>query len=117
MNKEDYVSLEAAKLLKEKRYNCICDSLYTLEGLLRFRSIPDNFNRLTAYSCPSLYESQKWIRETQKIHICVDFNASGWYCRLYDIPYGEFILQTEGYKDSYEEALNAGILEALKLIE
>lgn len=61
MNTEDYVSLEVAKLLKEKGYCLPCDSFYTLEGFIKFRSIADNFNRLTAYSRPTLYEAQKWL--------------------------------------------------------
>lgn len=59
MRREDYVSFEVAKLLKENMYHWPCDSLYTLEGFIKFRSIADNFNRLTAYSRPTLYEAQK----------------------------------------------------------
>ena len=125
MNKEDYVSLEVAKLLKEKGYCWPCDSFYTLKGLIQFRSIADNFNRLTAYSRPALYEAQKWLRLTHGIHVypsvylskdddenCLymvesyKYNGSCWE---------SFELNTIKY-DTYEEALNAGIFEALKLI-
>lgn len=37
MNTEDYVSLEVAKLLKEKGYCLPCDSFYTLEGFIGTR--------------------------------------------------------------------------------
>lgn len=122
MNKEDYVSLEVAKLLKEKGYNYITESFYLKKGnvgmmspiaqqqMIKYGFLKDSYPRIT------LYEAQKWLRGKHQIHICVDFNASGWYCRLYEISYGEFILQTDGYEKSCEEALNAGILEALKLI-
>lgn len=119
MNKEDYVTLEVAKLLKRKGFDEECELAYETDeepAKLVVHCMPNHRLHNTDYACPILYEAQKWLRETKKIHICVDFNASGWYCRLYDILYGEFILQTGGYKDSYEETLNVGILEALKLI-
>lgn len=119
MNKEDYVSLEVAKLLKEKEYDEECGLAISINSREGQRFISHRTNSLLPRdicSKPNLYEAQKWLRNKHKIHICVDFNASGWYCRLYEIIYGEFILQTEGYKDSYEEALNAGILGALRLI-
>lgn len=118
MDKEDYVSLECAKLLKEKGYCWPCGTFYTLEGFIKFRSIADNFNRLTAYSRPTLYEAQKWLR------------GRGYYVEvgIYEKYVWAFVVY--GYDDecclsmvfsekrynTYEEALSAGIIEALKLI-
>lgn len=123
MNKEDYVSLEVAKLLKEKGYSWPCDSFYTLDGFIQFRTIADNFNRLTAYSRPCLYEAQKWLRVKHNIHIVVDNFASGYGVFLYKADNGTRLTDLAdrgpnegGCWDSYEEALNAGIFEALKLI-
>lgn len=123
MNKEDYVSLEVAKLLKGKGYCLPCNSFYTLEGFIKFRSIADNFNRLTAYSRPALYEAQKWLREKHNIHVVIDNNACGYGWFLYKADNGTRISEYAeegpndgGCWDTYEEALNAGILEALKLI-
>lgn len=123
MNKEDYVSLEVAKLLKEKGYCWPCNSLYTLEGFIKFRTIDDNFNRLTAYSRPTLYEAQKWLRTKHNIHIVIDNCACGYGWFLYKADNGTRIEDYEecgpndgGCWDNYEEALSAGILEALKLI-
>lgn len=123
MRREDYVSFEVAKLLKEKGYCWPSDSFYTLEGLIKFRSIADNFNRLTAYSRPCLYDAQKWLRTKYNIHVMMGNNASGYYWALNKADNGTFIYD---YNDSgpndgscwdtYEEALNAGILETLKLI-
>lgn len=124
MKMEDYVTLEAAKLLKEKGYSWPCDSFYTLKGLIQLRSIADNFNRLTAYSRPALYEAQKWLRTEHNIHIVIDNDASGYYWHLYKANNGTSILHCSyngpndgGCWDNYEEALSAGILESLKLIQ
>lgn len=118
MNKEDYVSLEVAKLLKEKGYCWPCNSFYTLEGLIKFRTIADNFNRLTAYSRPALYEAQKWLIG-KDIYVSVDVYGDGQWmptlCEFGREKYN-FIPLDVSREKTYEEALNAGILEALKLI-
>ena len=119
MNKEDYVSLECAKLLKEKGYCWPCGTFYTLEGFIKFRSIADNFNRLTAYSRPTLYEAQKWLREKHNLFIEITYMHGNYY--IYSI----LTIPTHDYigidcvrinSDNYEQCLNAGIIEALKLI-
>ena len=120
MNTEDYVSLEVAKLLKEKGYCWPCGSFYTLEGFIRFRSIPDNFNRLTAYSRPALYEAQKWLRSVKGLHVEVIYMSEDyWLYEILTLTYHYLI----GFNDrknvkynSYEEALSAGVFEALNLI-
>lgn len=99
MDEKDYVLFEVAKKLEEKGFKPRGVYLWDRGMLL-----------------PTLYEAQKWIREKKGIHITLDFCKSGWYCILYKFPEGEFILQTDEYKSSYEEALNDGILETLKLI-
>lgn len=123
MRREDFVSFELAKLLKEKGYCWMCDSFYTLDGRTRFRIIPDDFNRLTAYSRPCFYDVQKWLRKEHNIHIVIDNSASGYGWFLYKADNGTRIIDYAddspndgGCWDSYEEALSAGILEALKLI-
>lgn len=121
MKMEDYVTLDVAKLLKEKGYCWPCDSFYTLKGLIKFRSIVDNFNRLTAYSRPTLYEAQKWLREKFNIHLdtkilCFDKakQKADYICDIHSLNTREY-KETKIY-NSYEEALSAGILESLKLI-
>ena len=123
MRREDYVSFEVAKMLKENMYHWPCDSLYTLEGILKYRTIPDDFNRLTAYSRPCLYDAKKWLRTKYNIHVMIGNNASGYYWALNKADNGTFICDYNdsgpndgGCWDTYEEALNAGILETLKLI-
>lgn len=160
MNKEDYVSLEVAKLLKEKGFDWLCDSMYANnyrvrdEILEKYPGLSDdgyqdlmkkfggefeenevygnyieplwiqcknndfyrNMYRYMIYARPTLYEAQKWLRNKHVTHIVIDFNCKGWYFRIYDIKESHCILGSENYFETYEEALNAGILETLKLI-
>ena len=127
MNKEDYVSMEVARLLKEKGYDEDCNILVAEE----YWSF--NKGKLTCVDkdrefCPfpTLYEAQKWLRETHNIHIVV----SSHYSRKYEIIEYEYRIATyldflgkpfkwresKDYYEIYEQCLNAGILEALKLI-
>lgn len=74
--KEDYVSFEVAKLLKEKEFNWDCITYYV-------SSEPDNvqysmfFENNTTWekrccSAPTLQMACKWLREEKKsLHICV----------------------------------------------
>lgn len=140
MNKEDYVSLEVAKLLKEKRFNEYCGAYYHLnwedmteEECFEVAPNHDFRNKDNGYrvGAPTLYEAQKWLRETHLIHIdvgmCGDYStdadgnkAAEWEFWTFDMYYTtnftNHIYNCKGEYNTYEEALNAGILEALKLI-
>lgn len=117
MNKEDYVSFEVAKLLKEKGFNEPCFSQYTKTGSIWNCQAPENFNESEGcYSRPSLYEAQKWIRDKQDFHIEICKQSDGWYLYIYDISIETYITECTNSNSSYEEALNRGIKEALKLI-
>lgn len=123
MNEEDYVSLEVAKLLKEKGFNEPCLSEYTVSGAIWRSDLPVNYNEYgNEWSRPSLYEAQKWLREKHNIHLvtqCVCYHRPthhyDYKCEIYSLD------SNRGYKaadirSTYEETLNLGILEALKLI-
>lgn len=137
MNKEDYVSMEVAKLLKEKGFNEKCNHYWWRH---------DNETRLDSYNfrftkewievnnncydevllAPTLYEAVKWLREKHNIHVVV----SPHYSRMYDVIEHEYMIATyfdflekpfkwrksKEYYMKYEQCLNDGILEALKLI-
>lgn len=124
---KDYVSLEVAKLLKEKGYDKDCNTFIVGEDW-RFNKVEltcvDKDREL--YSCPTLYEAAKWLRETHDIHIVV----SPHYSRKYEIIEYEYRIATyfdflekpfkwrksKEYYEIYEQCLNNAILEALKLI-
>ena len=92
---EELVTLETAKLLKEK-------------------------GMFTDIEFPPKSVAQKWIRETKNLHIGISYMYENYW--LYDIltiPTHDLI----GLSDrpifrynTYEEALEAGLQEALKLI-
>lgn len=124
---EDYVPYEAAKLLKEKEFEWRChacydydkpDKLVFLEGISNPCSI--------IYAAPTPYIAQKWLRETKGIYIWVEpVIGHRWTVSFCDLnvcaeerDWIERELHKDGYPiyDSYEDALNAGILETLKLI-
>lgn len=120
MNKGDYVSLEVAKLLKERGFDEECYlaiGVNFYEGRYIARSKNSQLPR-DIYSKPSLYEAQKWLREKRSMEVSVAYcrNRASWYywaglltCTDEEVKFG-FNFQ------SYVKALNAGILEALKLI-
>ena len=121
MGKEDYVSLEVAKMLKEKEFDIPCLSQYTRSGSIWNCQDPENFNESEyCYSRPTLYEAQKWLRDTICIHIeIVYMYGNYWIYDLLTIPAHDLIGLTDRDNvkyESYEEALSAGILEVLELI-
>lgn len=137
MNKEDYVSLEVAKLLKEKGFDYATLYYYEKNGKLGMMNL-DAQSQMRKhgymndiYPRPTLYEAAKWLRNKHKLHIdvgmCGDYatDADGnkvaeWDFWTFDIYYTEnfshHIFDCFGQYDTYEEALNEGILEVLKLI-
>lgn len=127
MNEENYVSFEVAKLLKEKGFKELCLFQYTESGAIWRCDLPVNYNEYeNEWSCPSLYEAQKWLREELNIFIVI----VPYYSRKYEIVEYEYriatyfdLLEKQGkrikskeYYEKYEECMNAAILEALKLI-
>lgn len=118
--REQLISFETAKLAKEKGF-FYKGMMYRKGGTL---SDGKGFmSNLDLYSAPTQSLLQKWLREKHKIHCLADCNAVGW---------AWFIETTEGthiksgdYKapipesgrwETYEEALEAGLKEALNLI-
>lgn len=92
---EELVTLETAKLLKEK-------------------------GMFTDIEFPPKSVAQKWIRETKNLHIEISYMYENyWTYDILTIPIHDLI----GLSDrpiirynTYEEALEAGLQEALKLI-
>ena len=121
---EDYVSLEVAKLLKEKGFDWFCEKRYIENDEHDYE--PDGkvlvYVGFIYYKKPTLYMAQKWLREEKEIHIMNDVCASGYYAVLWKTN-GTFIKTMAdkgpndgGVWDTYEQCLNDAILEALKLI-
>jgi hypothetical protein len=118
---EELVTLETAKLLKEKGFNEYCKDVISDKGLMMetiFRTskdLPKSF-----YSCPMQSIAQKWLRETKYLHIEISYMYENyWIYDILTIPNHDLVGLSDRpiihYK-SYEEALEAGLVECLKLI-
>lgn len=124
MTKEDYVSLEVAKMMKEKGFNEKCRYVYNTDHIgITIEKINSELPN-GCFSMPTLYEAQKWLWYNYNI------NVSVFILSPFKEPYKFlFIIQRcketkDDYSNiisskpisNYEEALKYGILEALKLI-
>lgn len=128
MTEENYVSLEVAELLKDKGFNEDCNRAYYIEDpdiAPLFYGSFSNYGELyiSGYiAAPTLYEAQKWLRENHKIYVLsLPTKVCGktiWYYQIAKDIFDDAIYGHVSDDDckNYEEALNAGILEALKLI-
>jgi hypothetical protein len=147
---EELVTLETAKLLKEKGFDERTLYAYKNDGTLykdgdRIKMyyntlpVPELCEKylfcngtclhcnLSTYliSSPPQSVAQKWLRETKNLHICV-YNCAYGYGYGYEISKADngthiacstYKRTNDGGKwGTYEEALEAGLQEALKLI-
>lgn len=130
MIQEEFVTLETAKLLKEKGFNWKCEHLIDRNNIIRRYDSPQSMSCCTEiddepveFLCPVLYVAQKWLRETKNLHICIYNCACGYGYEISKADNGTHITSSvyEGPNDGgkwdiYEEALEAGIKKCLKLI-
>lgn len=121
MKQEDYVTIEVAKLLKEKGYNEKCSSLYLsnatfIEDMYSCKDFEKKIEN-GFYDAPILSQAAKWLREEHNIHIDVRVGWTSWMFDIYTIDsLHHFDVEDNREYSSYEEALNKGIKEALKII-
>lgn len=125
---EEIIKFETAKLTKEKGFDEITDAVYTPSGKLS-DGMSDNFwNSQRIYpdmqwaAAPKQSLLQRWLREKHNLHLAVEFFIGGgtgfsevYSCEVYNLT-KSFGLCDFVY-DTYEEALEAGLLAALKLIK
>lgn len=76
------------------------------------------------YHFPTQSFAQKWLRETKNMHIAIVRNACGYGYDICKADNGTHIADgvfdgpnDGGQWDTYEEALEAGIQKALKIME
>lgn len=113
---EDYVSLEVAKLLKEKGFNEPTWTRYEDGNEVIFGDKYDwNNSPMGQTSAPTLQMAMKWLRETFNIHIVPkrDFYGGFYTGRIYDgrrelTADKEDYIACAGY-GTYEEAANVAI--------
>lgn len=121
---EELVTLETAKLLKEKGFNEYCKNVIDIDNILSETLYRTNGNLpKKCFSLPTQSIAQRWLRETKNIHICVYNCACGYGYEISKVDNGTHIASSAykgtndgGEWDTYEEALETGIRESLKLI-
>ena len=124
--KDELISFETAKLAKEKGFNEYCKYVHdTFDNIEEWDDGDEKHknsykNASVYYSAPTQSLLQKWLREVHGIYIDVKIDTIG----IRNDKYAKRVykLETEiplfNYKyQKYEEALEAGLQEALKLIK
>lgn len=110
---EELVTLETAKMLREKGFQQrkYLINVSTLHHCYKYLSVPPQS------------VAQKWLRETKNLHIEIYRNACGYGYTIVKANNGTWMEDDDskgpndgGKWDTYEEALEAGLQEALKLI-
>ena len=144
--KENIISFPVAKLAKEKGFDEPCIDTYKDVELYKHKAKRYNssFNtewreeliknsamsnaKIARYSAPTQSLLQKWLRDVHNLYPFAWCNASGWgwelektngtHISIMDIDGDVEGTEPEsGMFKSYEEALEAGLQEALKLIK
>lgn len=77
---EELVTLETAKLLREKGFNEYCKDIIKEDNNRIMQSVFRTNKNLPkmCYSRPAQSIAQKWLRETKNIHICIYNCACGY---------------------------------------
>ena len=127
---EDLVGIEVAKLAKQKGFNIRTIKGFDLIGLdinisniyRKIRpEVPLNFNNHKAYSRPTQALLKKWLREIHNIQVYVHPYSLNQNHKMvggigfYEVVVDKAVTTWSGY-NTYEEALEVGLLEALKLL-
>jgi hypothetical protein len=118
---EELVTLETVKLLRKKGFNEYCKNVIDINNIPRetLYRINDDLPK-QCFSQPTQSITQKWLREIKNLHIEIFYmRGDYWVYRILTIPEHDIIELPNRpflhYK-SYEEALEAGLQEALELI-
>ena len=129
--KEQLVSYKLAKLAKEKGFNWKCLYFYCMNSTCNHIDTPteysfkvnanfdseDNFGYGKTWSAPTLAFLQQWLREEHNVKLAIIFRenmSSGieswdWLIKGQEVVYRQY--------KTYELALEAGLIEGLKLIK
>lgn len=125
MIKEDYVSFEVAKLLKEKGFDWDCITYYVdyEPNDVKYSMLFENNTtwEKRCYSAPTHQMVCKWLREVYHWHIAIERGPIGYHINITSVPNGIVCYITpeitgNRYVNIYEEAVEAALkytLEAL----
>ena len=130
--KEELISFETAKLAKDKGFNWKVSLHYESNGDRFFDKVECNFNNVELIcSAPTQSLLQKWLREVHNIIVTskpyqddvsnetdedIEFQTL-WENEILDVKDSYNIFSDYTFYHSYEEALEIGLYQALKLIK
>ena len=123
LTEKDYCDYETCVALKESGFNEYCsgymDSLCKTFIETRYLKRWNSTKRsdFEVFSCPSLYEAQKWLREERHIEVVVlsiRMTGAPYYFQVYTEDY---VTTDDNNYNSYEEALSEGVKEAVKILK
>ena len=125
MIEESYVSFDTAKMLKEAGFRELTKTHYSNSGQIWETAMPDDYNDdFNCNTCnrPTQALAARWLREKHKIHVGADMAYSKLVAEkwIYQIRFTDSIgnpYKCVGWFNDYEEALEAGLQEAIKLIK
>ena len=115
MIEESFVSFDTAKLLKEVGFNVPCEKWYGESGFF----MSGNYKEC---KCPTQALAARWLRDVHGIHIFSNyfFEDGTWFYVIVDLKESDEVRAISPDIRSYqsnEEALEAGLQEAIKLIK
>jgi len=115
---EQLVSFETAKLAKEKGVDFNVEKIYNQNGILvtvfADKSFVENNNW---YLAPTQSLLQKWLREIHNIHVYARLGEGDVYYTFYFKNGDESSVNELWDFDTYENALEEGLKEGLKIIK
>lgn len=117
---DDYVSFETARLLKEAGFDWPCEKWFELKDGTPVEWGADarcNWNiSKDDYSRPTLSLAAKWLRKKNNIYVEVIRKFTCWKFSLINLNLVCIIKLTAGSFNTYEEALEEGLKEALEFL-
>ena len=121
MIEESYVSFDTARMLKEVGFRELTKTHYSNRGQVWETALPADYNDdFNCNTCnrPTQALAARWLREAHNILIILNPTLDGWMLDLFDLKKHSYILcNQDTFTNSYEASLEAGLLEAIKLIK
>lgn len=128
MIKEQYISLDTARMLKDASFNVPCRRHYTKSGSTWETAVPetiDDSKSCTWFPCPTQALAARWLREVHRIVVDVAYipphvgrDVWQYFVGGMDdmVLLGDYEPSDRKY-ETYEEAMETGLQEAIKLIK
>ena len=105
-------------MLKEAGFDEVCRSAYYATGNSAVMYERNSMLSPGYVSRPTQALAARWLREVHNIFIQLNPTFDGWLLDLFDLKKHQYILTNKNANaDSYEQALEDGLQEAIKLIK